>query len=502
MLLTSVIALSLSCVLLIGYQFFTERRDLGRELAGTAGVVGFNSRAALQFSDVRSGETALGAFAMDRRVRAAAIYRPDGTVFAAHPKGVDRRQLPRPLGPAAATESGDVVVRQAIVLDGEVLGTVVLAADPRSALVRLGQYSLLVALVLAVSSCVAFLLSLRFQHVVADPILHLAAQADRISHEQDYGLRVATTRDDEIGVLYDRFNGMLMQIEERDEALRRAHDELEDRVEERTRELRWEIAERKRTEGHLLVAKEAAEAASRAKSAFLANMSHELRTPLNAIIGYSELLREEAEAAGQQDTVGDLDRITTSGRHLLALITDVLDISKIEAGRVKLRVEQFTVRALVDDVVATAKTLADRQQNRLEVCPLDGLGSLVGDMTRTRQILLNLLSNSAKFTERGCIRLDVARVDDHEGERVVFRVSDTGIGMRPEDLRHLFTQFMQADSSLTRKHGGTGLGLAISRQLCRLMGGEISVESAEGKGSTFTVVLPTVVEGVEMAESA
>jgi PAS domain S-box-containing protein len=251
-----------------------------------------------------------------------------------------------------------------------------------------------------------------------------------------------------------------------------------------------DVTERKRIQEALVAAVDAAEDASRAKSAFLANMSHELRTPLNAIIGYSEMLDEEMRERGLRELLPDLRRVHDAGKHLLNLINDILDVSKIEAGRMDLVVEEFDVRAVVDEVAQTIQPLATGGGNRLEVSCPDRVGTMRGDPTRVRQVLLNLLSNAAKFTEKGSIRLEVGRGSINGSPAVCFRVSDTGIGIAPEQLEKLFQPFMQADSSATRKYGGTGLGLMISRQLAYKMGGDVSVDSAVGKGSTFTVLLP------------
>jgi PAS domain S-box-containing protein len=237
-------------------------------------------------------------------------------------------------------------------------------------------------------------------------------------------------------------------------------------------------------------AKEAAEIANRAKSVFLANMSHELRTPLNAIIGYSEMLQEEAADAGVQDFIPDLEKIQGAGKHLLALINDILDLSKIESGKTELWPETFDVPEMIRDVVTTIQPLVEKNGNRLVVdCP-DDLGAMHADLTKVRQSLFNLLSNACKFTERGTITLTAAREQAGLGSCVIFRVADTGMGMTPEQLRKLFEPFSQVDPSTTRRFGGTGLGLAITRRFCQLMGGDITVASHADEGSTFTIRLP------------
>ncbi len=276
-------------------------------------------------------------------------------------------------------------------------------------------------------------------------------------------------------------------------ATERANEELQEAraIAEMAKEVaehaKWQLETKNE---QLSAAKEAADEANQTKSQFLANMSHELRTPMNAIIGYSEMLQEEAEDLDQKGFIPDLQKIHGAGKHLLGLINDILDLSKIEAGKMSLYLEEFDINRLVQEVAATVQPLVTKNANTLVVeCP-EEIGRMTADVTKVRQTLFNLLSNACKFTERGTIRLRVSPFSAPHGPTLNFTVIDTGIGMTPEQMDQLFQEFTQADASTTRKFGGTGLGLAISRKFCQLMGGDITVDSEVNVGTTFTATLP------------
>ena len=490
--LTSSIALLLSSASFLIYDLISFRHLLTQDLATQAEIIGYNSAAAMAFKDEPAATATLAALTAKDDIVAAVLYSPDGKMFAHYFR--TEKSLPEVLphgsqGKGHRFDNGYLEVFQDVTLNGEHLGTLFLQSDMRQWSLRAKRYASIFFVFVFVSGFFALLVSSKLQRVISRPILHLEDTIRMVSANKNYEVRAIKTYGDEIGRLIDGFNTMLSEIQHRDSALRSANDQLKTR----TNELEEEITHRRRAQEELLKAKHAAEEASRAKSAFLANMSHELRTPLNAIIGYSEMLEEETQELGRIETVQDLQKIQAAGKHLLALINDVLDLSKIEAGKMGLHLETFDVTGLIEEIVTTLEPAATKNGNKVRVNMSEQVGMMRADITKVRQILFNLLSNACKFTDRGTVSIDVNQNTTEGQEWVCFRVSDTGIGITKQQKENLFKEFAQADTSISRKYGGTGLGLAITHRFVQLMKGRISVESDPGKGSTFTVYLPTEV---------
>ena len=487
LLATSVVPLVIASGLLIAFEFRSIHARVMRDLAAQAEMIAVSAGATLQFDDPRAAGETLAALRARPEIAAACLYKPDGRVFASYvrvPGG--KIEFPKPRAQGQRREGDYAESFHRIGPEGEPDGHLFLRWDMRVSNARLPQYVGLVAVVLVGLVLVALWMSTRCQQLISRPILELAETAETVRREKTFAVRAVKRGEDEIGQLTDAVNQMLVDIGERDAALSRANHALTGEVavrrnaEEALRTLNETLEQRvaERTQ--------AAEAASRAKSEFLASMSHELRTPLNSIIGFTNILLKNREGNLRAEDITFLERVVTNGRHLLELINQILDLSKIEARKMDLELTAVALDELVRETVALHEgQLRDRPVKLVTGLPAR-LAPLRADAGKLRQVLTNLIGNAIKFTERGNIAVRVV-ADPETGRPERLEVSDTGIGIPADRHAAVFGAFQQGDSGTARRYGGTGLGLTISRALCDLMGFRISLVSEVGKGSTFTV---------------
>jgi signal transduction histidine kinase/DNA-binding response OmpR family regulator len=483
--LVSAAALLLACGGFCAYDLYSFRDALVRNVSIQAQIIGDNTASALLFDDPHSAEKTLSALDANRHLMYAQIYAHDGQPFAAYWRERAGQTLPPPVIPSGQTQihwfrGGHLGLARSIIFEGKPRGIVYIRSDLGAMNDRLKSYAVIIVVVFLASLVVALLISRISQRVISEPVMQLAQTVRIVSQEKNYSIRAATTTNrDEVSTLIESVNEMLEQIQQRDSALGRAHDELERRVQERTTQLA--VANKE-----LDLRNREVERATQMKSKFLASMSHELRTPLNAIVGFSDLLGDEIPGQLNDKQKRFVNHIKQGAGHLLQLINDILDLSKIEAGQLELRCEQFLVKDALPEVLSTIRPLAMAKDIQVQQ-KLRTDQSVYADRVRFKQILYNLLSNAVKFTPKGG-RIEV---DCFESEnQVCLSVTDTGVGIRQEDQKVVFEEFRQVEGSRHEVNEGTGLGLAITKRLVEQQGGKISLTSEPGKGSRFTFTLP------------
>src|SRR5881398_217603 len=485
--LTSSVALLVAFALMIVSDYVSFRSGMVRDLRTLADVMGTSGSSALDFDDEEFAPKTLAGLTATPNITTAAIYTKEGKILASYLRDKQSEPPPDKPGPDGYVfenayftffRPGYLNLFHPIRRGGERIGSIYLQYSLQEMNARLTRYAGLAGAIVLGAALIAFLFSSRLQRIISGPILSLAHTAKIVSEQKNYSVRAEKRTDDEIGFLIDRFNEMLGQIEEHEKEIQEVNEQL-------------------------VQSEQRARSATQAKSHFLANMSHELRTPLNAIIGYSEMLEEETQDSGRVENVQDLRKIQSAGKHLLSLINDVLDLSKIEAGKMVLHLETFEVSQVIEEMVTTLQPAAAKNGNSIHVHLADNVNMMRADITKVRQILFNLLSNACKFTDHGTVSVDVDQIKLENRDWIQFQVRDTGIGISAKQKENLFQEFAQADASIARKYGGTGLGLAITHRFVQLMKGQIWVESEPGQGATFTVRLPAqvVFEATENVQS-
>ena len=483
-------ALVLAATAFVAYDLRAIRQTKVKQLQSLATALAHNSTAALEFFDDVNASQILSSFHSQPTVELAGIYDVDAAAFAQWPEDPAGTNPLPPLTDQSVvfTEEGFLEIAVPIQRDEESLGTLFVRSNLDDVNAAVENFLFIAGGTLVCSLVLALVLSRWLQRVFTAPVMHLVDVVQRISDEHDYSLRTDYQSRDEFGRLCDGFNEMVGEIQTGRAKLESINDELEDRVEQRTAELAEAL--------------EDARAASRAKSEFLAKMSHEIRTPMTAILGHADLLMDDDQKP--TDRADSVNTIRRNGKHLMSVINDILDISKIEAGRMTVEIISASPHQLVADTASLMRPKAAEKKLDFDIRFEGAIPETIQtDPTRLRQILLNLTGNAIKFTESGSVSITTCflQADENNADRLEFAIKDTGIGLTQKQQSKLFQAFAQGDDSMNRRFGGTGLGLAISRSFARLLNGDITLESCEGEGSTFAATATTgSLEGVRMVD--
>jgi signal transduction histidine kinase/CheY-like chemotaxis protein len=490
--LVSGTALLLACTAFIAYDMVTFQANMFRNLSTQAQIIGSNTASALLFNDQQSAENTLSALRASPEILSACIYTPDGRPFATYSRDQAGQVQALPTIPPGQAEihrlrNREIVLVRSIVFQGKPTAIVYIRSGVEELNRRLERYAGIAAIVLLASMLAALLVSSIFRRAVAEPIVRLAEIAKTVCRDRNYSLRATPTRggSGELAILIDAFNKMLAQTQQSEGALRQSRDQLEQRVKERTAELETAKKEVEEFSHSVVRAKEEVERASKFKDQFLSTMSHELRTPLNAVLGFSDLLADERYGSLNDRQRRYVSNIHSGGQHLLKLISDILDLSKIEAGRMDLAIQDVPIEAVFDEVANILRPLAEKKSQTLSQNAEAGT-AVRADATRLKQMLMNLAGNAIKFTpEGGRIELVARQVES----QVRVEVRDTGLGIPPEEQKRIFEAFYRLRGSGEATEG-TGLGLAITQRLAELHGSELKLETEPGRGSCFYFSLP------------
>ncbi len=516
---TCLVSLILSSAVFMAFQIIYYKKSTIKGLATLAEMIGANSTAAIVFNDSGSAEQTLAALKAEPTITEALIFTPKNELFATYAttRKVNSSSTPTTEKEGHLFKGNLLTLWRHIVFDGNKIGTVYIKSDLKPFYRQIKQFLVIMGAIMIFSAGLSYLLATKFRKNISTPILSLAESMKNVSNNKNYSIRLRNTTRDELGSLIKGFNNMLEQIEIRDKELEKHRHHLEDEVEKRTQELVETNTNLEQAINEMEAAKRSAELANKAKSDFLANMSHELRTPLNHIIGFTELVVDKNFGGLNKTQEEYLNDVLTSSHHLLSLINDILDLSKVEAGKIEVEPSSINLKNLLENGLTMVKEKAIKHGLQMEL-DINGIPDFItADERKMKQIIYNLLSNSVKFTsDGGQIQVTAQMMNsdalqsrledsgfsplssesvDNNKEWILLSVKDTGIGIKPEELGRIFNPFEQVENSIGKKYQGTGLGLTLVKNMIELHGGRIWVESKGiGKGARFSFVIPANID--------